>query len=204
VGVGGRGLEVTAALGLWLEASRRSCDMQVEQIPRSRSKEWIFDGRRLRHTTGGFNTDARSVLASGPWRLLASAGTAPFRRWRDHGGLGESLLNSYEAPEERGALPTADVIERLQRLRRTADFVPIVVDLADLQHWEITDTAIAPTRRAGFTISHFSVSTTEREVTDWDQPLVASSSAAQVAHPRGRSYQSSPRSFPATTLSTCS
>ena len=329
-GDSGRRLEVTTALDRWLDASRRSCDTQVEQIPRSRSKEWIFDGRRLHHITGGFfavvgaalyrggerqphldqplidqpeigilgflvrpgrdttdflvqakpepgnigvvqaapsvqatesnyrrrhhgrptpflehflsprrgavlsdslqseqgtrflgkynrnmivtvpphaavpeapalrwsplhellpllvrdfqiNTDARSVLASAPWRLLASAGAAPFRRWRGHGGLGESLLNSYEAPEERHALPTAHVIERLQGLRRTADFVPTVVDLADLQHWEITDTAIAPTRRAAFTISHFSVSTTEREVTDWDQPLVASSPAARVA-----------------------
>ena len=126
------------------------------------------------------NTDARSVLASAPWRILASAGTPPFRRWRGHGGLGESLLSSYEAPAERRALSTDRIIDRLDRLRRTADFHTAVVDLADLRDWEITDPTIASTRRPAFAISHFRVSTTEREVAGWDQPLVVSSPEARV------------------------
>jgi oxidase EvaA len=322
-------VEMTTALGRWLDDCRRVCDMRVERIPRSRSREWIFDGRRLRHVTGAFfsvvgatiyrdgdrqhrfdqplihqpeigilgflvrpasherelliqakpepgnvgllqaapsvqatesnygrrhhgrptpclehflppprgrvladsmqseqgtrflgkynrnvvvavppetpvpetpalkwcpisevlpllvedfqvNTDARSIFASAPWRLLASAECPPFRRWRGRGGLGEALLSSYEAREEQQDLPTPRVIERLHRLRRTADFVTGVVGLAELHRWEITDLDIAPTDRSGFTVSHFCVSSSEREVADWDQPLITGPTDARM------------------------
>ena len=111
------------------------------------------------------NTDARSVLASGPWELLA-AGGSPFGRWRGHGGLGEDLLRSLEADP-----PTAEVAERLERLRATAEFTSKVTSLSDLAGWEVTDRAI---RGDGFSVRHFDIATTEREVARWDQPLVTS------------------------------
>lgn len=111
------------------------------------------------------NTDARSVLASGPWGLLAPGG-APFARWRREGGPGEALLRSLEAAE-----PVRPVAERLARLRAAADPRTEVVRLEDLDGWEITDAAI---RGPGFSIRQFAVATTAREVWRWDQPLVAS------------------------------
>ena len=319
---------MTSSLNRWLDATRRSCDMRVEAIPWSHSKEWVFDGRHLRHIVGAFfavvgaalyvngerqvhldqplidqpeigilgflirtgrdttdilvqakpepgnvglvqaapsvqatesnyrrrhhgkptplleyflapgkatvlsdtlqseqgtrflakynrnmvvavphdaslpegsalkwfsihelhplllqdfqiNTDARSVLASGPWRLLASERT-PFGRWSGRGGLGEAFLHSFDAPEDRCALPTTHIIERLRRLRSTAEFVPAVDSLTDLAAWEITDAAIRSTQRDTFAVRQFAVATTEREVTHWDQPLLASPVEGQV------------------------
>jgi len=71
-------------------------------------------------------------------------------------------------------LPTTHIIERLRRLRSTAEFVPAVVSLTDLAAWEITDVAIRSTQRDTFAVRQFAVATTEREVTHWDQPLLAS------------------------------
>ncbi len=117
------------------------------------------------------NTDARSVLASGPWELLAPGG-APFGRWRGRGGLGEDLLRSLEADA-----PTAEVAARLERLRAAAEFTCEIVGLAEIAGWAVTDSAI---RGPGFSVKQFAVESTEREVARWDQPLVASEEGRAV------------------------
>jgi oxidase EvaA len=127
-----------------------------------------FPARELREALLAdfeINTDARSVLASGPWELLAD-GRLPFARWRGSGGLGEKLLRSLEAD-----VAVEPVAERLERLRAEAAFETSVVDLGDLARWEIGDAAI---RGRGFAVRQYAVATSEREVARWDQPLVAS------------------------------
>lgn len=49
----------------WLEDARRACDMQVREIPRSHSREWVLDGQRLRHTSGGFFSIVGATLCTG-------------------------------------------------------------------------------------------------------------------------------------------
>lgn len=44
----------TDSLAGWLESHRRSCDMEVEEIPWRESREWVLEEGRLRHRTGGF------------------------------------------------------------------------------------------------------------------------------------------------------
>jgi len=111
------------------------------------------------------NTDARSVLASGPWELLASGG-APFARWRGCGGLGEDLLRSVEAD-----LPTEPLVAQLNGLRAAAGFETGSVDLFGLEGWGVTDSAILG---KDFSVRQFAVTSSEREVASWDQPLLAS------------------------------
>jgi oxidase EvaA len=125
------------------------------------------------------NTDARSVLACAPWRLFAPAG-APFGRWRGRGGPGEQMLRSYEAPDDRGVMTSVRILERLRRLRRAAGFVTTVVDLTDLSDWEVGETAIRPRSREDFGIRQFAVSSSDREVARWDQPLVTTSGASEA------------------------
>jgi oxidase EvaA len=125
------------------------------------------------------NTDARSVLASAPWRLLVT-GRTPFSRWRDRRGTGEAFLRSFEAPEKGSVLSTAEIIGRLERLRSTAEFTQSVVGLTDLSGWEITDTVIQPIERKLFAIRQFEIESSEREVSHWDQPLVASTAVGHV------------------------
>ena len=125
------------------------------------------------------NTDARSVLASCPWRIL-SGERSPFSRWRGRGGPGEAFLHSYEGHAERFAVATPRILERLNELRSTANFVTTVTHLTDLRAWEISETGIRCADRETFSIRQFAVTTTDREVTHWDQPLAASSVEAHV------------------------
>jgi len=122
------------------------------------------------------NTDARSALVSSPWRLLAN-GSAPFARWQGRGGLGEALLRSYEAVD-RAAVGQA--ARQLQALRGQPALEVARVGLSELAGWEVTDRAIQASRPGSPAVRHFAVTTTEREVARWDQPLVASAAAGDV------------------------
>jgi len=119
------------------------------------------------------NTDARSVLASGPWRFLASDGE-PFSRWRDSDGFGEALWRSYGASEDEAVSTRGEILSRLESVRHRDRFQTRVVGLTDLSSWEVSDGGVWNTRADSFSIRQFAVSTTEREVDCWDQPLVTS------------------------------
>lgn len=152
-----------------------------EPLPESHAHRWfpIHDLLPLLLQDFQINTDARSVLATAPWRALVAGGT-PFGRWRHRGGPGEALLRSFEAPEEKSALATTRIMERLYRLRATADFTTTIVSLTDLTGWEMTETAIRPVRRNRFALGQFAIETSEREVPHWDQPLVISPAEGQI------------------------
>ena len=119
------------------------------------------------------NTDARSVLASGPWRQFALSGV-PFGRWRGKGGLGEALLLSYE-------MRFGAALAHLERLRHDQARSTIALGLDELTDWEMTDTALRSTRDAGFELRAYMVTSTEREVDAWDQPFVVSTKEQRIA-----------------------
>lgn len=152
-----------------------------ERLLESHAHRWfpIHDLTPLLSQDFQVNTDARSVLATAPWRVLV-AGHTPFGRWRNRGGPGETLLRSFEAPEDKSALSTTRIAERLYRLRAAADFATTIVGLTDLTNWTMTDTAIRHARREMFEVGHFAVETSEREVPRWDQPLVVSPVEGEV------------------------
>ena len=125
------------------------------------------------------NTDARSVLVCSSWSNLAS-NHQPFSRWRELGGIGEALLDSYEAQEQDYALSNEDMIERLERCRNMANFTTQLVNLNDLKHWEMTENVIRSTKENSFEVRQFQVKTSEREVSHWDQPLVVSEEEGEV------------------------
>jgi len=119
------------------------------------------------------NTDARSVLACGPWQRFAS-GNKPFGRWLGKGGLGEALIRSYETPEQSSASPTSEIVERLHRLQNTSQFVTLSLSLPELIDWEMTDKAIRPLNGTSLEVRQYAVDSTDREVNHWSQPLIAS------------------------------
>lgn len=125
------------------------------------------------------NTDARSVLVCSSWSTLTS-NQQPFSRWRKLGGIGEALLDSYEAQEQDNVLFTQDIIDRLKRCRDMANFSTKLVNLNDLKHWEMTEDVIRSTKENSFEVRQFQVKTTEREVPHWDQPLVVSEEEGEV------------------------
>ena len=125
------------------------------------------------------NTDARSVLVSSSWSTL-TPNHKPFSRWRSQGGIGEALLDSYEAKEQQFALSTQNVIDRLENCRNIANFTTELVSLKDLKNWKMTENVIKATETESFEVRQFEVKTTEREVARWDQPLVVSTEEGEV------------------------
>ena len=119
------------------------------------------------------NTDARSVFASSHWEKLSPSGK-PFTRWSNQEGLGASLLSSYQAGESESVLLVQDILRKLDFCREVTDFQMSLVDLSVLSGWQVSETSISNIANAGFEVRHFRVSTSEREVSRWDQPLVAS------------------------------
>ncbi len=148
---------------------------ETVSIPENQTFNWVPMGEFLQLLNRDFqvNTDARSVLTCGPWRSLAN-NSRPFARWRDQGGIGEALLRSYEAPEEKSECSTAEIIERLNRLRSAVQFEVAVLGIPELARWEMTDCAIRSTDGTALEVRQYSIESSAREVNCWDQPLMAS------------------------------
>lgn len=126
------------------------------------------------------NTDARSILASSPWGLFAPGGS-PFRRRLGDGGVGEQLLRSFEATEDRCVSTSDRILQRLRRLGREAGFVTTVVDLAELSGWKIDDAGIGPLSGDAFAMRQFAVTSSDREIPHWDQPLITAGFVGEAA-----------------------
>lgn len=121
------------------------------------------------------NTDARSVLATSPWAYLATNGS-PFSRWARQAPdtLGAMLWHSYSAPEENAALTREAIMSRLAASRARWAFETRPIALPELSGWDINEMGICSANNHAFSIRHYAVTTSEREVTQWDQPLAAS------------------------------
>jgi oxidase EvaA len=119
------------------------------------------------------NTDARSVLVSSSWKALVK-NNVPFDRWRRLDGLGAALLKSYE-PDDIQCFHTIDEIQiKLANCRQSAAFKIKQLALSQMNQWAITSDTIKAVKADGFEVRHYEISTSEREVSQWDQPLVCS------------------------------
>jgi oxidase EvaA len=135
----------------------------------------IADLQPLLLTDYAVNTDARSVLATTPFDLLADD-DGPFARWRGEGGFGEALLDSYthRATEAPGAAaPRA--VRRLEALRAQLPFASVSVPLDALPGWHTDARSISRLGAPSYEVRQYAVTSSEREVPHWDQPLIAAS-----------------------------
>jgi dTDP-4-dehydro-6-deoxy-alpha-D-glucopyranose 2,3-dehydratase len=126
------------------------------------------------------NTDARSVLVSGSWSALALNET-PFSRSLGNGDLGEALYHSYNIPAGESIFTDEEILGRLEKFRLAAGFTIQLADLDGLKNWELTDDRIKAVEGNAFEVRQYRVKSSEREVTEWDQPLVASAEEGSVA-----------------------
>ncbi|MCB2222893.1 MAG: NDP-hexose 2,3-dehydratase family protein [Actinobacteria bacterium] len=155
----------TVADGLWSEQGSRFFGKRNRNLTFVAPEAMPVDGLAhrwlaaadLRRALGedfAVNTDARSVVATAPWRLIASG--TPFS--------GE-LRTSYEARDR-------DV---LARVRRALDASPprlqrVPLDLVD---GIALGTGRVPVRHDRFDVVHVDVVAVTREVPRWDQPMVS-------------------------------
>jgi oxidase EvaA len=120
------------------------------------------------------NTDARSLLATCPWPVLARGGQ-PFARWAGTDGFGERLYHSYRLRSARGETPR-DVIAWLGAQRIAYGFDVRLMPIDQLGTWQMDDWRIFSAAHPGLEVRHVRVQSSEREVGLWDQPLIAADS----------------------------
>jgi len=139
------------------------------------SEQWRWcDTRSVLHSLREdfrVNTDLRSVLATSDWSTLASDGR-PFEGWRGKGGVGEALLGSLAAGENREENSLDDILAFLEEERRKNRISITCKLLQNLNGWSLDGEKIEHRDASSFVIRAFRVFAPHREVADWDQPLV--------------------------------
>jgi len=125
------------------------------------------------------NTDARSVLVGTPWAWLCS--DAPFARRRDEAGFGAALHEAHALGEEGAEHDLAAVLAWLAAHRRGAEVRHERLALAALPGWALGREAWVPRAPGGFAVRGYAVQARDREVAQWQQPLVDSDGTGLVA-----------------------
>lgn len=126
------------------------------------------------------NTDLRSVLATSDWSLLAGGGV-PFGRWRGLGGFGEALMESFLAGEEAAQSPITFLRRNLERVRDGIRLEVGFRPLDGLAGWTSGREAIRDDTDTRFEVLGFRIHAPDREVTDWEQPLLRDLGHGDVA-----------------------
>jgi oxidase EvaA len=152
-----------------VEASEET---EHETVPSCR---WAPLDELLRLTGMDFmvNTDARSVLVSSPWALLAQE-DEPFARWRGTDGFEHDLWASYTAAARRSMHDDGEIEERLMEHRSNDSFRIREIGLEYDRDWVEGRIEYLSGPGDSFRVRQFDIRTTDREVEHWDQPLVAS------------------------------
>ena len=132
------------------------------------------------------NTDARSVLVGTRWRFWADG--APFARWRGSAGFGAALLEACDRVHSDGDRDEAE--NWLAASRAATRIETSRIAFADLPGWRIDDAAMQPDGPGRFAIRGYRVQARDREVANWDQPLVDSAGTGRIVllcqHRQGR------------------
>jgi len=120
------------------------------------------------------NTDTRSVIVSCDWEKLTENQIA-FCSDRKDNELQLSLNESYYKKD-----PVTKIYRVLKDLQTRKKYCFKIKDLDKLRKWKINNEVIIDNEEIDFAVKGFRVSTKDREVTNWDQPLVHILSLGQV------------------------
>lgn len=156
--------------GMWSEQGSRFIGKRNENrnvlvdddpaLPANDVYRWVSASavRALLAEEYAINTDARSVLATGPWDLIGSP----------DGPFSGDLRTSYNAPD-RGIAYALDVLTQLHKQRPPTTMIP----LAAVDGIHLEKNSATPVTHPYFDVHQVYVEAKTREVTQWDQPLVA-------------------------------
>lgn len=123
--------------------------------------------RKLLLADYSLNTDARSSLFTGDWTLLANE-REPFSACIDV--FGKALSRSFQTATQGSDA----VVEWLAGIRSSAHSLTRVLSLYDLPEWELTEFGLLNKGYCDLQIRPYAVSTNDREVNQWCQPLLQS------------------------------
>jgi oxidase EvaA len=118
------------------------------------------------------NTDARSVLCTGDWTMLAENGE-PFERWRRSGSFAELLHASYaDDPADR-----QHALEQWIVGLQSPDLFHLTrVPLDRMPGWSLTATGLRDEASSSF-VQLYAIQAADREVPNWEQPLLGTCEA---------------------------
>jgi len=120
------------------------------------------------------NTDARSVIATGPWRLIADGGE-PFAERKGESEFRRLMRMSYGPAVQGSVADIAEPMALLHRLRASNQVACVPCPLTDLREWVIGHDHIRCQSESNeFDVADYEVEAPDREVQRWDQPLVRS------------------------------
>ncbi|MFA6081568.1 MAG: NDP-hexose 2,3-dehydratase family protein [Patescibacteria group bacterium] len=131
--------------------------------------QWISVEKILALLSEDFlvNTDARSVLTCSPWDKLV--GWMPFSRLND--SFSKELGFSYKQNVKTGQFKNMkNALIAVQK----KNYVIKTIPLEKLKDWKITDFEISPSNKKLFRVRHLKVTAKNREVPEWDQPIIDS------------------------------
>lgn len=113
------------------------------------------------------NTDARSVLTCSHWDKLV--GWIPFSRLKDN--FSKELRLSYKQSIKTGQFEKMkkDLITEQKK-----NHLKKIIPLDKLSGWKITDLEIRPLSKKSFKVRYLKVTAKNREVPEWDQPIIDS------------------------------
>jgi len=120
------------------------------------------------------NTDSRSVLISCNWEELTENNYAFFVDSDDHGL--KYLLNESYYQED----PSTRILDVLEEINKQNKFHFKIKDLDKLRNWRFNEDVIIDDEQVEFAVKGFRVSVTDREVSQWEQPLVHDLSLGKV------------------------
>ncbi|NVJ69607.1 MAG: NDP-hexose 2,3-dehydratase family protein [Alphaproteobacteria bacterium] len=161
--------------------NRNAVSLVSEKLPlETENYRWLESGC-IREALGAdyvINTDARSVITTAPWRLVAD-GKAPFTGVKATTFLNGKLAQSYV--EEASLEVVAKMHDWLRQRRQELDLRIHQCSLADIQGWSLEDDCVvANDSNRELAVEHYRVEAPGRERSQWDQPLVRSPQIDEV------------------------
>ena len=147
----------------------------LQKLSLPNTHRWLYVDDLLKMLSQDYlvNTDARSVLVTSPWNKLVNRPV--FSRYKD--SFSKDLARSYK--EDRNTLQVTKMKNDLALLRQKRSRFQII-PLNKLKDWQITDKDIEPIQKKPFRIGFLKITAKNREVPDWDQPIIDSYSEGRV------------------------
>jgi len=162
--------------------NRNSVQQVDGRTPLKDDKFAWFESREIRRALLSdytVNTDARSVIVTSPWKLVATD-KAPFSSGSEAGSFQALCRHSYCTPDGGDILVKADAL--LEAARERFGLTVNQCALEDVAGWKIDETGIENVSGdAALDVKFYAVETSDREVSAWDQPFVGSRYEGEVA-----------------------
>lgn len=152
--------------------NKRNCNilaLNFQKLNLPDSHRWISVDKMLSLLSENYlvNTDARSVLVCSPWDKLVDR--IPFSRLKTT--FSNELLQSYK---QKIKTPQFEEMKKNLATLHQKKYSTKTIPLDKLVNWKITDFGVEPLQKKPFKISYLKITAKNREVPEWDQPIIDS------------------------------